>query len=153
MKNTIKLFVVAIVSAAMAGSVLAQGAGPKGGAPSQGTQKPGQGARGQMGKMQQEIMAKLNLTNDQKAKIKDLGEKRMAEMKKLRESGKQVDRAQMKAMRDKNEADLKAILTAEQYKKYEALMKEMREKMMKERGNRPPNGTAPGGKGSKPPRA
>jgi protein CpxP len=146
-------------------SVFAQASGPKGGA--QGT-GPGvrQGGPGQQGRggdfmkrrqqMQAEVMKKLNLSKDQQTKIKALNDKFMKDIQALRASGgnnQEQNRQKMRDLSTKHREAFMKILTPEQRKKYDALVKEAREKMRKEMGNRGPSGQGgkPAGKpGTKP---
>lgn len=150
---------IAIVAAAsLTTGALAQGAGPKNGAPGvgqgkgQGKGQPGQGERrmgGGMRKMQEEIIAKLNLSKEQKAKVEALRKKQQAEFEKIRQGGERPDREKMKAMMEKNNKDFMAILTPQQQAQYKKLMEEARAKWQKENGGRQP-GQRPGGKGQPP---
>lgn len=157
MKKILTLIAVSVISV---GLVLAQGAGPAGGfKPGQagGPGGPGGGRMGGMRKMNEEIMAKLGLNADQKKKIAALeasNKKAMeARRAKMKASGAKPDRtammAEMKKMRDANKAALAKILTPAQMKKYEALVKEARAKMMKERGANGGAGAAAGARGGK----
>ena len=91
--------------------------------------------RAQMEKMQQakfdELKKDLNLTESQVAQIKALKEQDKAERMKAFEASK-VERAQkmeeMKAKRAKHDAEMKKILTPEQYAKWEAKKAEMNSK-------------------------
>lgn len=81
----------------------------------------------------------LNLNQSQVAQIKDLHEKRKAEMKADFEKNKETRQAkmdEMKAKRAQMDADMKQILTPQQYDKWQADRKAKGEKMkmaMKER--------------------
>lgn len=153
MKKIMNIFVVAALAAGITTSALAQDAGPKGGKGGQ----PGQpGAerserRGpnmqRMMQMRKQMMDKLNLTADQKKKVAALDAKMKQQMEAaMKSSGgdRQKMMQGMRGMRQSYQKDLNAILTADQRKKFEQLMKERRDQMMKERGG------VPGGKPGKP---
>lgn len=143
MKRFFTVFTVSALTLALSAGLFAQGAGPKGGGVGQ---QKGQEGRGfKRGKMNQEFMAKLNLTPDQKKKIDALQKSTQEKMKALMGNGGAVkgDRTAMrekfKPIMDAHKKAMKEILTPEQEKKLEAMRKEMRSK----RGG-------PGGKGGPP---
>ena len=169
MKNVIKIFVAIAVMGVMSVSAFAQGAGPggaKGGA--QGGQRgpggpggPGGGGmrRGGRMKMDEEVLAKLNLTAGQKAKVKSLKEATQKKVQDLMKTmgpgpgaagagkaggaGKpgaggagRPDPAKRKEMQEKFKPimegytkGLKGILTPPQFTAYEKGMKEAMDKM------------------------
>jgi len=104
--------------------------------------------RGGAGRMQA-MLDKLNLTDDQKPKVKAVMDDQREKMMALRDDSSlsQEDRrAKFKAISDATDAKLKEILTADQYTKWE----EMRKQMMQRRrnggggnGNGNGNGNAP----------
>ncbi|HLO99006.1 MAG TPA: hypothetical protein VK171_10465, partial [Fimbriimonas sp.] len=150
-------------------------AGQKGGAkggPAQGG--PGGGGMRRMGDMDGEILAKLNLTDAQKSAIKKLKESMKTKMEALMKSaapkgdgkadknkggpaagGPGARRMQMSpelrqkftAIRDDYQAGLKKTLTPKQFGEYEKAVKEMREKMRQQFGNRGPGAGGPAGAG------
>ncbi|HET8705304.1 MAG TPA: hypothetical protein VFM46_03290 [Pseudomonadales bacterium] len=65
-------------------------------------------------KMYDSAVSQLQLTDDQKAKMKALHDKHKAEMDKEHDT--------IKAMRDKQREEVKAVLGEEKYKKFEELM-------------------------------
>lgn len=140
MNKLILSALIAVLSLGLGQVSHAQDAGPKKGKGAQaGKGMPG----GRMAKMNQEIFQKLNLTKDQEAKMKELGKKQQEAMKSAFEAAggdREKMMASMRELRPKMEADMKKILTDAQFKKYETLRKEMREKM---RGQ----GRGPGGPG------
>lgn len=73
------------------------------------------------GKAMDSAIEQLQLSTDQKAKVKALQEKHQAEMKTQHDA--------MKAMRDKHHDELKAILGDEKFKKFEELMHSQHDKM------------------------
>jgi Spy/CpxP family protein refolding chaperone len=164
MKKILTVLASTIALAALATSAFAQGAGPKGGGPGfggpggPGGQRGGGMMGGRMAKMQEGVLAKLNLTPDQKKKVDALNVKRQAEMEKMFKGGPPAegDRDKMREkMRESQKAyrkDLDKILKPEQSKKYDELMKAEREKMRSQFGGGPggPGGAGkPGGKGGK----
>lgn len=108
-------------------------------------QRPSQtaGARAQMSPAERienqvkQMKERLVLTDDQTVKVKDIltkySENQRAAFKKAKESGQEVDREkmreEMKATMEKQNGEIKALLTAEQKAKYEAMMKEREERM------------------------
>ena len=91
MKNVIKMFVAIAVMGVMSVSAFAQGAGPGGakGAQAGGKQGgPGGGGmrRGGGGNRDAEVLAKLNLTDGQKAKVKALKEATQKKVQELMKS-------------------------------------------------------------------
>lgn len=85
----------------------------------------------------------LNLSEDQVKKVKALQDKRFAEMENQRAAKieqKKQKMQEMKAKKESHEAEMKNILTPEQYKKWETQrdekMKERREMMKEKRGNK-----------------
>lgn len=143
-KRTLTTILAALMATTL---VFAQAAGPRGGAGQAGPGGKGQVGGGvrRMGQFQQKVLDQLNLNANQKSQIKALNDKRMAEMKarrdKMQANGQQVDREKMRAEMKKNQdayqASLKKILTAQQFAKYEQLMKAEMEKMRKQGGGQP----------------
>lgn len=82
------------------------------------------------------MQVELNLSEVQVAQLKDLQTRKMAERKKM-EPQKMAERKAkmelMKAKKAQHQAEMRKILTPEQYKKWEAKQKEMQKKkhMMK----------------------
>lgn len=153
-----------VVGAAMVLAVAAMGQGM--GGPGGGPGRPGGPGRmgaggpgGRMGDMNQEILSKLNLNASQKAKIKALDEKTMKSFQAMRKDFKPGQRPDPKAfekmrthmtkMRADYDASLKKILTAPQFKKYEALRKAKMDEMRKMFGGMRggPGGPGMGGPG------
>jgi Spy/CpxP family protein refolding chaperone len=129
MKKWMLMMAVMATVFSVATSAFGQSAGPKNGAGLQGKGKQdkavGQGAM--RGKLQQEVLAKLNLTAEQKSQWEAVAKDMRAEMQKLRgqnQDGKQVDRkAMMEKMKGYQEKFM-AILTPEQKEQYKKLMQE-----------------------------
>ena len=171
MKNVVKMFVAVAVMGVLSVSAFAQGAGPGGPAAGQkggkqGGKQGGGGGGGGMrrgGNLDAEVLAKLNLTEAQKGKVKALKEatqKKVQELFKSAGGGKPGAggpggpggpgggmREKMKPIMDGYQSGMKAILTPTQYKDYEKGVKEAREKMRAQFGGGP-GGPGAGGKGA-----
>ena len=84
-----------------------------------------------------QMQSELNLSDAQVTKIKALQDRRMAERKKnapQMQAERKAKMEQMKAKRDQNNAEMKQILTPEQYQKWETSKKgkmQKRGQMMK----------------------
>lgn len=93
-----------------------------------GPTKAGKGEhKGQRGDRMQKLAEKLNLTDDQKAKIAPILKSAMESRKAIKEDGNLSDeqkREKMKALGADTKAKLSAILTPEQKKKMAELRKE-----------------------------
>ena len=142
MKSTKTLFIAALA----VGSLLAFGTvanaddttnnppstPPAGGPPG------GPGMRGQNGF---DFIAKqLNLTDDQKPKVKAILEDQRKKMGDLRQDTSltpEDHKAKVKAIRENTVTQMKAVLTADQFQKWQAMQPQMR--------NRPPGGGNAGG--------
>jgi Spy/CpxP family protein refolding chaperone len=157
MKKLISTLVVAGAVLGLAAVSFGQAAGPKqGSAGKQGAGKQGGARQGgnrmaRMAKMQEEIFAKLNLTAAQKEKIKAHNKKMAEKSKAMFEEAQKnpgADRQAMmgkfRAMREESDKALKSILTADQYKKFETLRKEARDKARQQFGGRPGGAGGPG---------
>jgi len=156
MKKVLMGFVATVAVLGMATSVMAQNAGPKNGGQGGGKAGAGQGQRqggGMMmrGKIQAEVLKKLNLTAAQKTKWENVSKQMRAEMDKIRaeseKSGKRPDRQEMMAKFKGYNDKLMAILTPKQKTDYEKFMKEAMEKARKERGGQGGPGGGAGGRG------
>lgn len=145
MKRLLTIFTAVAIAASMTSMAVAQDAGPKKG--KGGEHGPGPKPGGRMRMMQQELLAKLNLTPAQKQKIEALNKQMMEKMKGERNAKPEDRREKMKALQDWHRAELKKILTAEQFAKFEKLMKEAREKF---KDGDQPGARKPGGKPGKP---
>jgi len=95
-----------------------------------------------------DFAAALNLTDDQKPKFQEIMKGAMDKRKALRDDTTltpEDKKTKAKAIQDDTSAQLKTLLTADQYAKWEEMSKKMR-------GNRPPGGGAGGPPaGDKPP--
>lgn len=87
-----------------------------------------------------DIKEKCGLDKDQEKKVYDLNLKSGKEMVKMREQMQGGDRDSMREkmtkMRDEQNKEMKKILTAAQYTKYEKYQEERRAEMRQGRGNR-----------------
>lgn len=156
MKKAITVFSLAGMTLSLAGSLFAQGAGPKGGPGQIGQGQKGQHRGGMMmmrgKKMQEEIFAKLNLTPDQKNKIDALRKATMEKFKALRSKGaaspdKKGMREQARPIFEAYQKGIKDILTDAQEKKMQQLMEEFRKSRARGGPGGPPPGAPPKGGG------
>jgi periplasmic protein CpxP/Spy len=149
-KETMKLNKTLAIAALVAGSILAgtaiaqdaakPGAGGAAGAPG--------GKRGGVTNAIERIAKALELTDAQKPKVKAVLEERMKKMRALREDtalSQEERTAKSKAIREAATAEMKAILTAEQFTKYEAMHKG------RGQGGQPGQGGGRGGRGGRAP--
>jgi hypothetical protein len=148
MKKLITTFIVAGAVLGLSAVSFSQQAGANGQGTNRKGQKQRQGGRmGRMGKMQQELLAKLNLSDDQKQKVEAQNKKVAEQLKALVAENKDGDRSKLmekfKSLREENDKALQGILTADQWKKFEVSRKELRKKMRKEQGQK--GGGAKGG--------
>jgi len=164
MKKLAMMMAALVAVVGLATSATAQAAGPRdgGGGLQQGNKRQGgMGMRMGAGRLEQEIVPKLKLSADQQKKWDAVNKDIKAEMEKMRaqfqkgQQGAKGERPQMSdADRQKLMAKFKgfqdkkmAILTKDQKAMYEKLMKEARDKMMKERQKGGGGAGAGGGKG------
>src|SRR4029079_14995792 len=136
----IKLAVAGIALCAGASVAGAQGAPPAGAA-----QGAAQGPQGGRGRGMQMLFEGITLTEAQQKQVQDISEKYRGEMRALMPNGMQggppddATRAKMDDLRSKQNAEIRALLTADQqtiFDKNVAEAKKRREAM----GNRPPGG-------------
>ena len=102
-------------------------------------QRQGGGPGGQ--NMTAMMMQGITLSAEQQAKVDSITKKGMADMQALRaDQSMEQDarRAKMREMRQKQNEDIKAILTDEQKKVYEKNMADMQARMQERGGQRPP---------------
>jgi protein CpxP len=156
MKRFLTISAVCLAISSLVASASAQKPGPAAGgkdAPQGG--RPGgmaMGFRGGAG-MMDHLKKELNLTPAQETKIKAIMEKYRPQMEALRKSFKPGDKGQIdksflekfKAIRDKQNAEIRAVLTPAQQKKWD----DMRSKARMRGpggpgGGPPPNGVKPG---------
>jgi protein CpxP len=96
---------------------------------------------GPRGDMLKKMAEELNLTADQKTKLQEAFKAQQENRKDLKDATQEERRAAMKAAREKMDAKIKEILTAEQYAKWEKMREERRPG-----GSGGPNGDGPRGK-------
>lgn len=111
---------------------------PAGGPPPGGPRGPGMRSRPDFGR----IAEQLNLTDDQKPKVKAILDDQQEQMRGLwqdQDMSREDRMAKMKSIREDTDAKLKAVLTADQFQKFQ----DMRPRMGGPR-NGPPGGTPPG---------
>lgn len=109
-------------------------------------QENGQQKRGQRGNMMdpkkrtEQMCKELNLNEKQTKEFTKINDEFFEKMKKQRESGEK-DRTKlreaMQKLQNDREAQIKKVLTDEQYKKYTAKQEEMRKNMRNRGGDRP----------------
>lgn len=139
MKKLMQLLGIATLAVAVMVPAMAQDAGPRGG---KGQKAEGREGR-QMGRMQEvnkKILAQLDLSAEQKEKIKALEEATRAELEKSRpgpDGDRQQARQKMAEIQRNHREKLMAILTPAQRTKYQELWRAEMEKMRKERGGKP----------------
>ena len=113
--------------------------------PPAGSPPPGPGMRGR-GPNFDMISQRLNLTEDQKPKVKAIFDEQRQKMRDLRQQGQDMsseDRmAKMKSIREETDTKLKAVLTADQFKQWQEMESHMRG---------PRNGPPPGQGGANAP--
>jgi Spy/CpxP family protein refolding chaperone len=95
---------------------------------------------------QTQMMQKnLSLTADQNKKVYEINLKHAAAMDKLMDEPKgEGKRSEMQGINAQKDGDLKQVLTAEQFQKYQAMVQEMKEKR-RERGGGGNGGGQQGG--------
>ncbi len=115
---------------------------PSAGAPPAGQRPPGM----RVAPTLDQLAHQLQLTEDQKTKVKPILDAQQQKITSLREdtSLSQEDRrAKMQAVRQDTTAQLKAVLTPEQFDKYQQMTQRRRPGGQHEGGNPPPAGTPP----------
>jgi hypothetical protein len=143
MRNLFKLIAVAAVASTLVAGAFAQAAGPtgggvKGGAGAQGGKQGNFAGARKGGKLELEILAKVNppLSADQKTKIEQLNARTKESLMALKEKAKTGDRAalrpEIQKIQEERRNGLKSILTPAQQKSYMDLMKEAMLKLRKD---------------------
>ncbi len=134
MKKIFTLVGIVAAVGALATASFAQKPGPggqggQGGKFGGGQGGPGQGRMQGMRKMQEEILAKLNLTADQKSKIKALNDKFQKDIQALMKSGDpQSNRDKFRELSKNHRDAMMKILTPAQQTQYKKLIDEARKK-------------------------
>jgi Spy/CpxP family protein refolding chaperone len=102
----------------------------------------GQGEARRGGGMGGMLMKDITLTEAQKAQIKTIREKYLPQQMELRKSAQAVGgppdaatRAKMTDLRDKQAAEIRAVLTADQQKTFDHNLHEMKEEMDRRNGS------------------
>lgn len=156
MKKILTTIATLALSIALMAPAMAQDPGPRGGGPG----GPGVdgGRRGggnpkMLQKVEDEVLAKLKLSDKQKAEVKKHREKLEKALKELKEQagggeargrgGNREAGGKMKEAMDAYRDGIKEVLNDEQDKQYDKLMKEAMEKARKARGGQ--GGGKPGG--------
>lgn len=141
MKKFVAFFVV-VASLGVAASAHAQAAGPKTGTPpTQGSKAGAKIDRKEMQKINEEILAKLNLTDDQKDKLKKHREEMTAKLKDLRKQAKgdpknEDLRGKIRELQKENAAFLKQTLTKDQMREYTKLRREKLKELRDKQGDK-----------------
>jgi protein CpxP len=115
--------------------------------PSAGGPPPGPGMRGR-GPNFDMIAQRLNLTDDQKPKVKAILDDQREQMRDLRQNqdlSREDRMAKMKSIREDTDAKLKAVLTADQFEKWQAMRPRMGGPRNGPPGGPPPDAPPPGG--------
>lgn len=146
MNRFLSTIVVTVAAIAISVPVLAQDAGPRGGKGGAGAGQPGQPRMGmRMGRMNDEMMKKLNLTAEQKKKVEALQKKQQAERRKVMEGmkltpGTQPTEEQRKQMREKmqpmierHQKEFQEILTPTQREQFKKMIEEARKRFTERR--------------------
>jgi protein CpxP len=94
------------------------------------------------GNQTERLAKELSLTPEQAAKVKEILSSKVTEMdslraKKMAGAEKKDVRTDRKAAMEKTDAELKAVLTPEQYAKLKAIQEEKKEKMQEHNKNKP----------------
>lgn len=135
---------IAALAVLMMSTGIAFGAQQQGGMGGQQGRRMGGQMHGRMGRMNVDqrvarMKADLNLSDKQADRVKKLFEKQQRDMRSWRDNHSQATRAEMRAhrrqMMNDMEGGLKKILTPEQFKKHQAMMKKRMRRGMR---NRPP---------------
>lgn len=124
-----RMIAVAGMLVVMAGISGAQGGPPTGG------MEGGRGGRGGMQRMEEMMFKGITLTADQKSKIDAVQAQQRKDMQAIDRKAPD-SREKMGGIRDKSMAAIKAVLTPEQQKAYDANRDEMQKNMQKRQ--RPP---------------
>ena len=150
MKRLITLLAIATMAFGFAAVSMAQDAGPQGGQLQGKMRRPGQ--LKMMQKFEQDVLAGLNLNDDQKKQIADLNAKTMEQLKDLRDQSKaaQGDKknngVKVRALMQNRLDTMKTILTPEEWKTYrEQMMQKMKEYREQQKALK--QGSATGGTG------
>jgi len=134
MKKIITTIITLSLAIGITSSAMAQAAGLSGQTGKQEQTDTKAKAHGQARVNMQEILAKLNLSDDQKAKLKDQMTKNQAATADIRKQvkegtlTKEDGKKKQQELRKENQKAIHSILTKDQAKQLAALLKEAREK-------------------------
>lgn len=143
MKKTLSFLCTAAIALSLAATAGAQAAGPKEG------QKPAFGSekrQAAMKKMRAELLAKLDLSDEQKQKVEALDKKFAEDLKaamKASKGDREAAKGKMGEMRKSHQEAMMKILTPEQQRKFMDFRKEAMKKARAERqsgGAKKPDG-------------
>jgi protein CpxP len=96
----------------------------------------GPGGRGGFGRGDQAMLRGITLSADQQQRVDSIRTSYRTQMEKMRTSGdREAMRAQMRPLMEKQQADIRAVLTADQQRQFDQNAAEMRSRM--EQGGRP----------------
>jgi Spy/CpxP family protein refolding chaperone len=105
-------------------------------AAAQGQPEPGQGEMRRGGGMGGMLLKDITLTDSQKAQVKTIREKYLPQQMELRKAAQasggppdEATRGKMMDLQEKQAAEIRAILTADQQKVFDGNLKEMRDRM------------------------
>ncbi len=111
-------------------------------AAAQGTEPQGQGGMRRGGGMGGMLLKDINLTDAQKEQVKTIREKYLPQQVELRKAAQgtggppdEASRAKMMDLQNKQAADIRAILTADQQAQFDKNMAEMKAQMENRRGS------------------
>jgi Spy/CpxP family protein refolding chaperone len=93
-------------------------------------------------KQVQKLKTELQLSDDQTAKVQATTQKRADQVQTMRNGSKEnkrENRAKLKTTMEEYDAEMKAILTPEQYTKFEEIREDKKERMMEKRKNKKGN--------------
>ncbi len=93
-------------------------------------------------KQVEKLKTELQLSDDQTAKVQAASQKRADQIKTIRDGSKErkgENRGKLKTMMDEYDAEMKAILTPEQYTKFEEIREDKKEKIKERRRNKKGN--------------
>jgi Spy/CpxP family protein refolding chaperone len=104
---------------------------------------PGRGGRGGNGggpgggaRMEEMLLRGITLSSDQQQRIESIRASYRSQMEQSRQSGN-TDRAAMRTMMEKQQADIRGVLTADQQAQFDRNISEMRARQQQNGGRRP----------------
>ena len=114
MKSTFKISLFACFMLVFASASFAQTQ------PAKGKAKPSPEMKAQKKAEREEFGKELGLNKDQEQKLKEINQRYRTEMQALRSTDQTARKAEMKKLHDAKQAEIKAVLSADQYAKWEA---------------------------------